>query len=66
VCLDVFAVNEPAIGLYKKLGFIEEGRRIRDIQRGADDYVDTVMMYRFVKQQSERVPYNDNEQYRSG
>jgi putative transposase len=35
--------------LYTKLGFIEEGRRARDIKRGPDDYVDTVMMYRFVK-----------------
>ena len=49
VCLEVFAINEPAIRLYKKLGFIEEGRRARDIKRGPDDYVDTVMMYRFVK-----------------
>lgn len=49
VCLDVFAINEPAIRLYKKLGFIEEGRRARDIKRGPDDYVDTLMMYRFVK-----------------
>ena len=49
VCLDVFATNGPAIGLYTKLGFIEEGRRIRDIKRSAGDYVDTVMMYRFVK-----------------
>ena len=49
VCLDVFAINEPAIRLYKKLGFIEEGRPTRDIKRGPDDYVDTVMMYRFVK-----------------
>jgi RimJ/RimL family protein N-acetyltransferase len=44
VCLDVFAINEPAIRLYKKLGFMEEGRRVKDIKRGADDYVDTVMM----------------------
>ena len=49
VCLDVFATNTTAIGLYRKLGFIEEGRRIKDIKRGADDYVDTVMMYKFVK-----------------
>jgi RimJ/RimL family protein N-acetyltransferase len=49
VCLDVFAINEPAIRLYKKLGFIEEGRRIRDIKRGTDDFVDTVMMFRLVK-----------------
>ena len=49
VSLDVFATNLGAIGLYKKLGFVEEGRRIKDIKRGADHYVDTVMMYQFVK-----------------
>ena len=49
VCLDVFAINTPAIRLYTKLGFIEEGRRINDIKRGPGDYVDTVMMYKFVK-----------------
>ena len=49
VCLDVFAINDPAIQLYKKLGFTEEGRRLRDIRRGPDDYVDTVMMYKLVK-----------------
>jgi len=48
VCLDVFAINERAIRLYKKLGFTEEGRRSRDIKRGPDDYVDTVMMCKFV------------------
>jgi RimJ/RimL family protein N-acetyltransferase len=49
VCLDVFATNATAIGLYRKLGFTEEGRRIKDIKRGSDDYVDTVMMYKFVQ-----------------
>lgn len=48
VCLDVFAHNEVAINLYRKLGFVEEGRRVMDIRRGDDDYVDTVMMSRFV------------------
>ncbi len=49
VCLDVFATNETAIRLYRKLGFVEEGRRIKDIKRGPDDYVDTVTMHMFVK-----------------
>jgi RimJ/RimL family protein N-acetyltransferase len=48
VCLDVFATNDAAIRLYKRLGFEEEGRRCKDIKRGPEDYVDTVMMYRFV------------------
>lgn len=49
VCLEVFATNELAIGLYKKLGFVEEGRKVKDIKRGTNDYVDTIMMSRFVK-----------------
>lgn len=48
VCLEVFATNANAIRLYRKLGFVEEGRRIKDIKRGPDDYVDTVTMVRFV------------------
>lgn len=49
VCLDTFASNLRAIGLYRKLGFTEEGRRIKDIKRGSDEYIDTISMYRFVK-----------------
>ena len=49
VCLDVFATNAGAIQLYRKLGFVEEGRRIKDIKRGPGDYVDTLVMGRFVK-----------------
>lgn len=49
VGLDVFATNESAIRLYRKLGFVEEGRRIKDIKRGPGDYVDTVTMFRFVE-----------------
>jgi RimJ/RimL family protein N-acetyltransferase len=30
VTLEVFATNEPAIGLYRKMGFEEEGRRHRE------------------------------------
>jgi RimJ/RimL family protein N-acetyltransferase len=48
VSLAVFADNEPAIGLYRKLGFVEEGRRVREVRFGADRYVDDLLMYRFV------------------
>ena len=48
VGLEVFATNETAIRLYKRLGFVEEGRRFKDIKRGPGDYVDTVAMYWFV------------------
>jgi RimJ/RimL family protein N-acetyltransferase len=49
VCLEVFATNESAIRLYEKLGFVEEGRRLREIKRGPGDYVDAVAMCRFVE-----------------
>lgn len=48
VCLDVFATNQTAIGLYRKLGFVELGLKPRDVKRGPDDYVDVLSMYRFV------------------
>lgn len=49
VCLEVFATNANAIRLYQKLGFVEEGQRIKDVKCGPDDYVDTVVMVRWVK-----------------
>ena len=48
VCLEVFATNKTAIRLYKKLGFVEEGLRPKDIKFGPGRYVDSVAMYRFV------------------
>jgi RimJ/RimL family protein N-acetyltransferase len=48
VCLDVFATNSAAIRVCEKLGFTEEGRRIKEVKRGPDDYVDMVTMYIFV------------------
>ena len=48
ISLDVFATNEKAIGLYKKLGFIEAGLKPREIKRGPGQYVDALSMFRFV------------------
>lgn len=48
VCLEVFSYNERAIRLYKKLGFIEEGRKIKYIKRTDGTYADELMMYKFV------------------
>lgn len=48
LCLAVFATNNRAIGLYRKLGFVEEGRRLREIKFGSERYVDDILMYRFV------------------
>ncbi|WP_139785648.1 GNAT family N-acetyltransferase [Cytobacillus gottheilii] len=49
VCLEVFSHNERAYYLYKKLGFIEEGRKIKHIKTKEGNYHDEIMMYQFVK-----------------
>lgn len=45
VVLQVFATNENAIKLYKKLGFIEEGLHIKAIKQLDGQYVDIIQMY---------------------
>lgn len=47
--LAVFSTNTPAIGLYRKLGFIEEGRRIREVKLAPDRYVDEILLYRLTR-----------------
>jgi len=49
LCLSVFATNDRAIGLYRKLGFVEEGRCPRAVKVGPGQFVDEVLMYRFVR-----------------
>ncbi len=49
VCLGVFPENERGIALYKKFGFTEEGRLIKEVKMPDGAYVDTILMYRFVK-----------------
>jgi RimJ/RimL family protein N-acetyltransferase len=44
VRLRVFAANTPAIALYRKLGFVEEGREVRGIKLGPSHYDDVVHM----------------------
>lgn len=48
VGLAVFANNERAIRLYKKLGFVEEGRRVKELKFNDEEYVDEVLMCKFV------------------
>ncbi|PFA69165.1 GNAT family N-acetyltransferase [Bacillus sp. AFS015802] len=48
VSLGVFSTNHRAIALYKRMGFIEEGRKVREFKINEDTYVDDVLMYRFV------------------
>ncbi|GGE59116.1 GNAT family N-acetyltransferase [Priestia taiwanensis] len=48
VSLGVFATNIRAIALYKKLGFVEEGRKVREFKLSENEYVDDILMYKFV------------------
>jgi RimJ/RimL family protein N-acetyltransferase len=47
--LGVWAANQPAIGLYKRMGFLEEGRKVREAKFADGSYDDMVCMYRFVR-----------------
>jgi len=49
VTLEVFVTNEAAIRLYGKMGFLEEGRRVRHVKIADGKYVDVIVMYVFVK-----------------
>lgn len=42
--LQVRSSNEPAIALYRALGFVEEGRKIARLKIGAGQYLDDVYM----------------------
>ena len=44
LCLSVFAHNTAAIGLYRKLGFVEEGRRRKQFRRQSGELWDSVEM----------------------
>lgn len=48
VGIGVLASNEPAIRLYQKFGFTEEGRQPKEIKIGPEQYHDVILMYRFV------------------
>jgi RimJ/RimL family protein N-acetyltransferase len=49
VCLDVVSSNAVAMELYKKLGFVEEALRLKDIKLGPGRYADTIQMAKFVQ-----------------
>ena len=42
--LDVFAHNERAIALYRKFGFVEEGRRVKHYRRRSGELWDALEM----------------------
>lgn len=47
--LEVFIDNETALGLYRKIGFIEEGRSIKAAKFSPSKYKDCILMFKFVK-----------------
>ena len=49
VGMSVFSTNADAIRLYRRLGFIEEGRRAKQIKLWPGQFVDKILMGRFVK-----------------
>ncbi|MEN1970491.1 GNAT family protein [Lentibacillus sp. N15] len=46
--LAVFASNERAVHLYKKLGFLVEGRRVRELKFNNEKYIDEILMYKLI------------------
>ena len=44
LCLEVFAHNTAAIGLYRKFGFVVEGRRSQQYRRVSGELWDSIMM----------------------
>ena len=48
--LFTFATNTRAIALYEKLGFVEEGRKLKEYKLADGTYVDDVIMSKFVKE----------------
>ena len=44
LCLEVFAHNTAAIALYRKSGFVEEGRRTKQYRRANGELWDSVVM----------------------
>lgn len=48
VSLGVLSTNLRAISLYKSMGFIEEGRKVKQIKINENKYVDDILMYKFV------------------
>ena len=48
VSLGVLSTNYRAIALYKSMGFVEEGRKIKEIKINENEYVDDILMYKFV------------------
>jgi RimJ/RimL family protein N-acetyltransferase len=44
LALEVFPHNEAAVALYRKFGFVEEGRRVKHYRRSSGELWDTIVM----------------------
>jgi RimJ/RimL family protein N-acetyltransferase len=44
LCLEVFPHNEAGIALYRKFGFVEEGRRAKHYRRASGELWDSILM----------------------
>jgi RimJ/RimL family protein N-acetyltransferase len=44
LCLSVFPHNDRGIALYRRFGFVEEGRRVRQMRRSSGELWDTIEM----------------------
>ncbi|WP_053369015.1 GNAT family N-acetyltransferase [Bacillus sp. FJAT-27245] len=49
VSLAVFSTNQRAIAFYKSFGFMEEGRKVKEVKFGENEYADDILMYKSVK-----------------
>ena len=48
VSLGVLSTNQRAISLYKQMGFLEEGRLMKEYKLNDGEYIDDILMFKFV------------------
>jgi ribosomal protein S18 acetylase RimI-like enzyme len=46
--LEVFPHNVAAIALYRRFGFVEEGRRVKHYRRASGEFWDSIVMGRLL------------------
>ena len=44
LCLEVFTTNAGALALYRRCGFVEEGRRVKQYRRASGELWDSIVM----------------------
>lgn len=49
ICLGVVSINDRAIKVYKRMGFVEEGRQIKQIKYEDGSYGDDVLMGLYIE-----------------